>query len=69
MFARPSVIEKHVSCFARVLGLDAARILEWGFAQAVLSAIWAVEDGHPTESYLPSIDLGQAILTMLGKHA
>jgi streptomycin 6-kinase len=47
LFTDPSVIERRVNCFARVLHLDASRILAWAFAQAVLAAIWVVEDGGP----------------------
>lgn len=36
---------KQASMIADRLSVDAGRIYAWGFAQAVLSAIWAVEDG------------------------
>lgn len=45
LFTERSTVERRVDCFARKLGLDAGRIVAWGFAQAVLSAIWAAEDG------------------------
>ena len=49
LFARPSIVERRAAIFAEELGLDRSRILSWAFAQAVLSAIWAVEDGLPIE--------------------
>jgi streptomycin 6-kinase len=45
LFADPVTIHKRVDRFARDLALDAARVLSWAFAQAVLSAVWTVEDG------------------------
>jgi streptomycin 6-kinase len=44
LFSTPATIRKRVDCFAHVLQLDATRILSWAFAQAVLAAIWALED-------------------------
>ena len=45
LFTAPARIERRVDRFERKLHLDAGRILAWAFAQAVLAAIWAVEDG------------------------
>jgi streptomycin 6-kinase len=45
LFADPATIRKRVDRFARDLALDATRVLSWAFAQAVLSAVWTVEDG------------------------
>jgi len=45
LFTAPARIERRVARFERELHLDAGRILAWAFAQAVLAAIWAVEDG------------------------
>ena len=45
LFLDQSTIERRVGRFASSLALDAERILAWGFAQAVLSAVWDVEDG------------------------
>ena len=43
----PVIIERRVDTLSSRLGLDADRVLRWGFAQAVLSAIWLIEDGYP----------------------
>jgi len=45
LFTAPATITRRVDRFQRELHLDAGRILAWAFAQAVLAAIWAVEDG------------------------
>jgi streptomycin 6-kinase len=45
LFTSPPAIARRVDCFSRELGLDAKRIHAWAFAQAVLAAINAVEDG------------------------
>jgi streptomycin 6-kinase len=45
LYANPEIIERRIRLFAERLQLDARRILQWAFAQAVLSAIWEIEDG------------------------
>jgi streptomycin 6-kinase len=42
----PAIIERRIDVVSGRLGLDAARVLRWAFVQAVLSAIWMIEDGH-----------------------
>ena len=44
VFGDPAVIEKRLAILAAELKLNHRRALEWGFAQAVLSAIWEIED-------------------------
>lgn len=41
-----AIIERRVGTLSARLGLDANRVLRWAFAQAVLSAIWLIEDGY-----------------------
>jgi streptomycin 6-kinase len=50
LFAKLDVVERRLEHFGLVLGLDTSRARGWCFAQAVLSAIWAVEDGHTAEA-------------------
>jgi streptomycin 6-kinase len=68
LFARASTIEKRVERLALELNVNVNRTLAWGFAQAVLSAIWAVEDGFAVEPGNPWIALAGAIRPMLGGH-
>lgn len=49
LFAHPDVIRRRADLFARTLSIDSARALRWAFAQAVLAAIWQIEDGRPIE--------------------
>jgi streptomycin 6-kinase len=44
VFLAPQSIERRVKQFATQLNLQVDRMVGWGFAQAVLSAIWQVED-------------------------
>lgn len=49
--ASPPVVDRRSRIIAERLGHDRQRVLAWGFAQAVLSAVWSREDGdapdHP----------------------
>lgn len=45
-FADPKIIDRRVRIIGERLGLDRARVIGWCFAQAVLSAVWAVQDGR-----------------------
>lgn len=65
LFVEPTRIEKRVEHFALTLGLDPTRVLAWGFAQAVLSAIWTVEDGFALEPGNPSMALAHVMRPML----
>ena len=61
LFGEPSIIRRRVDRFARELGLDAARVRSWAFAQAVLSVIWLVEDGCTLERDDGSIAMANTI--------
>ncbi len=65
LFASPATIERRLKHFARRLNLDFERALAWGFAQAVLSAIWGIEDGFIVDSRTASLRLANAIRPML----
>jgi len=61
-FARPSIIDRRVRIVSDCLGLDRQRVLGWAFAQAVLSAVWSLEDAlDPSRGLLTA----EAILPML----
>jgi len=65
LFASPEAVERRLRCFEAKLKLDSDRALAWGFAQAVLSAIWSVEDGFAVNAGNPSLRLANAIWTIL----
>jgi streptomycin 6-kinase len=65
LFASPQTVEKRLRCFEAKLKLNSDRALAWGFAQAVLSAIWSVEDGFAVDAGNPSLRLANAIWPIL----
>ena len=65
LFTQPSTVERRLKRLASRLSLDSRRGLAWGFAQAVLSAVWGVEDGFAVDAQNPCIVLAEAIRPML----
>jgi streptomycin 6-kinase len=65
LFASSETVEKRLRCFEAKLKLNSNRALAWGFAQAVLSAIWSVEDGFAVDAGNPSLRLANAIRPIL----
>ena len=65
LFASPETVERRVRRYEAVLKLDPWRVLSWGFAQAVLSAVWSCEDGFAVGPETPSVVLARAIQPML----
>lgn len=67
LFASPTTIATRLSRFEAELALDSERVLAWGFAQAVLAAIWTVEDGLELDSQNQGIRLANAVRPMLAR--
>jgi streptomycin 6-kinase len=61
LIANKRTVERRVQQLAERLGIDAQRVLEWGFAQAVLSAVWSVEDGAAVTPDAPVLQLARAL--------
>jgi streptomycin 6-kinase len=61
LFARLDIVERRLEQFGLALGLDVGRARGWCFAQAVLAAIWSVEDGCAAEAEAPLV-LARALL-------
>jgi streptomycin 6-kinase len=61
----PAVVERRLRVVTDALQLNYRRALEWCFAQAVLSAIWGVEDGYQIRSDDAALKLARAIKPML----
>ena len=49
LVASPAVADRRSQIIAERLGLDRRRVVAWAFAQAVLAAVWAREDGQRAE--------------------
>jgi streptomycin 6-kinase len=58
-------IERRLRQYEDKLKLDSGRAMKWAFAQAVLSAIWTVEEGFKLGGKNPSILLANEIRRML----
>ena len=55
VFTDPLVITRRLETLSTSLHLDYSRALRWSYAQAILSAIWGIEDGYtlsPTDLIL-----------------
>jgi streptomycin 6-kinase len=63
LFLAWPVIERRLKQFTNHLGLNYERTLRWAFAQAVLSAIWYVEDGFEVDAMNPSLRLAEILGT------
>ncbi|HET9710866.1 MAG TPA: hypothetical protein VFP64_03260, partial [Pyrinomonadaceae bacterium] len=56
-----AIINRRLRRLTALLNLDHSRALNWSFSQAVLSAIWQIEDGER-----PSLLLAQTLSTQKG---
>jgi streptomycin 6-kinase len=63
--ANVQAIERRVERFHQRLGVDVERTLQWAFAQAVLAALWAIEDGAVVGPDSGWIALANAIQPMI----
>ena len=59
------VVERRLAALTTALHLDYERALGWSFAQAVLSAIWSLEDGFEVTSEHPTLKLARVIRSMI----
>lgn len=65
LFTSRKTIERRLLSYEAKLNLDSDRALKWSFAQAVLSAIWSVEDGCAVDAKNPSLLLAKTIRSIL----
>jgi streptomycin 6-kinase len=66
LFLSRSTIARRLKQFTNRLNLDYERTLRWAFAQAVLSAIWSIEDGFAVDATDPALRLAEVTRAMLG---
>lgn len=64
-YASRTLVERRLKQLTVALGLDYDRALRWAFAQAVLSAIWSVEDGFTVTPTNPHLRLAEVIRPLL----
>jgi streptomycin 6-kinase len=60
-FLSPATITARLDRFADRLHLNRERMVRWAFAQAVLSAVWAVEDGLRVDGRHPWLELARTL--------
>ena len=65
LFTNRATVERRLDILTSLLPLDRLRTLKWSFAQAVLSAIWGVEDGHPVQPDHPALQLAKTLRSMI----
>ena len=65
LFTNRATVERRLKILTTLLPLDHTRTLKWSFAQAVLSAIWSVEDDHILEPNNSALQLARTLRTML----
>ena len=65
LFASAATVGRRVSQLSGLLGIDPGRTLEWGYVQAVLSAIWCLEDGHVVTADSAVLRLANVIRSMI----
>jgi streptomycin 6-kinase len=61
LFLSPAVVTRRIKQFTSKLNLEYARTLRWAFSQAVLSAIWEVEDGVKVDATNSALRLASVI--------
>ena len=67
LFTNRGTIERRLEILTALLPLDRSRVLQWSFAQAVLSAIWDMEDGNRVEPDHPALLLANQLKEMISK--
>lgn len=67
LFASPQIVARRLKVYAAQLHLDADRVLQWAYAQAVLSAIWSIEDSATVDAANPALRLARAVQSLLGQ--
>jgi streptomycin 6-kinase len=65
IFANAATINRRLEILTTLLPLNYSRTLNWSYAQAILSAIWTIEDDSRIESNNPSLTLAETLRLML----
>jgi streptomycin 6-kinase len=62
LFASLEIVERRLDQFGLALGIDTSRARGWCFSQAVLAAIWSVEDGGRDAALDAALALAREVL-------
>jgi streptomycin 6-kinase len=62
LFISRATVERRLKILTALMPLDHSRVIQWSFAQAVLSAIWDAEDGHRVEPDHPALVLANGLV-------
>jgi streptomycin 6-kinase len=65
LYPDPLTVCSRVKIICQELGLAEKRVLGWCFSQAVLSAVWTIEDGGNAEKASPAVRLAGAALALM----
>lgn len=65
LFTQREVVERRLKMLTAALNLNYQRALQWAFAQAVLSAIWDIEDAFPVGPNHSCLQLATVIRPLL----
>ena len=65
LYTQRATIERRLEILTSLLPLDRSRALRWCFAQAVLSAIWGVEDGYTIKPDHGGLHLARTLNQMI----
>ncbi|AZL16128.1 hypothetical protein [Rickettsiales endosymbiont of Stachyamoeba lipophora] len=52
-----NIIETRTNLFARNLNLEASRIKDWSYVQALLAVCWMIEDEQDPKPYLKLVEI------------
>jgi streptomycin 6-kinase len=66
LFTDTNVAVSRLRQLTSALGLDVQRAIAWSYAQAVLSAIWGVEDGYHVDASTPVLVLARGLRPLVG---
>jgi streptomycin 6-kinase len=67
LFTSAAIVERRLQTLTKALNLDYQRALEWSYAQAVLSAIWDIEDGFTVTLEHHTLRLAKTIQALMNK--
>jgi streptomycin 6-kinase len=65
LFVSGATVTRRVTQLSGLLDIDPRRTLEWGYVQAVLSALWCIEDGQEIAADSPVVRLAHVIRSLI----